>query len=61
MDNRLILPSGDALREFLNDARISKSELRTIVRKRGIFCAVEEKDSFVPILVRTGITPQQRR
>lgn len=59
MDNRLILPSGDALREFLNDARISKSELRTIVRKRGIFCAVEEKDSFVPILVRTGITPQE--
>lgn len=56
---KYILPYGDALREFLNDSGISKSDLRTIVRRRGIFVAIEEKSSYIPILVRTGITPTE--
>lgn len=57
MNKKYLLPYGDALRDFLNDSGIVKSDLRAIVRKRGIFVAVEEKSSYVPILVRTGITP----
>ncbi|MCL1129822.1 hypothetical protein L2748_08835 [Shewanella sairae] len=57
MNKKYLLPYGDALREFLNDSGIVKSDLRAIVRRRGIFVAVEEKTSYVPILVRTGITP----
>ncbi|WP_435234710.1 GapS4b family protein [Psychromonas sp. PT13] len=57
MNKKYLLPYGDALREFLNDSGISKSDLRTIVRKRGIFVSLEEKISYIPILVRTGITP----
>jgi hypothetical protein len=57
MSSRSFLPFGDALRDFLVDARVSSSDLRDLVRKRGVFSAEEDKSSFVPILVRTGITP----
>jgi len=57
MNKKYLLPYGDALREFLNDSGIVKSDLRAIIRRRGVFVAVEEKASYVPILVRTGITP----
>lgn len=56
-NDKYLLPFGDALRDFLNDGSVSKSDLRNIVRRRGIFVNVEEKSSYIPILVRTGITP----
>ncbi|MFT6137752.1 MAG: hypothetical protein ACJAUJ_000838 [Salibacteraceae bacterium] len=58
-NEKYILPFGDALRDFLNDGSISKSDLRTLIRKRGIFVNIEEKSSYVPILVKTGITPTE--
>lgn len=57
MNKKYLLPFGDSLREFLNDSGVVKSDLRGLVRRRGIFVAVEEKSSYIPILVRTGITP----
>lgn len=57
MNKKYLLPFGDSLREFLNDSSVSKSDLRTIVRNRGIFVSEEEKGSYIPILVRIGITP----
>lgn len=58
-NKKYILPYGDALRDFLNDSGIAKSDLRTIVRQRGVFVAVEEKSSYVPLLVKTGLTPSE--
>lgn len=58
-NEKYILPFGDALRDFLNDGSISKSDLRTLVRKRGVFVCIEDKSSYVPIIVRTGITPSE--
>lgn len=58
MNNRKhLLPYGDTLRDFLNSASISKSILRKITRRRGVFFAEEEKSEFIPYLVKTGITP----
>ncbi|WP_076419782.1 hypothetical protein [Colwellia sp. UCD-KL20] len=56
-NTKYILPYGDTLRDYLNDSSITKSELRSIIRRRGVFVAVEEKSSYVPLLVRTGLTP----
>ncbi|MGF1877178.1 hypothetical protein L4D77_17860 [Photobacterium frigidiphilum] len=56
-NDKYLLPFGDALRDFLNDGSVSKSDLRGIVRRRGIFVNIEDKSSYIPILVRTGITP----
>lgn len=57
MNKKYLLPYGDALRDFLNDSGIVKSDLRAIVRRRGVFVSIEDKSSYIPILVRTGITP----
>ena len=59
MNKKFILPFGDSLRDFLNDSGIAKSDLRSLVRKRGIFVCNEDKRSYIPILVRTGITPSE--
>ncbi len=59
MNNKYLLPYGDTLREFLNDGGISKSDLRTLVRNRGIFVSQEEKSAYIPILTKTGITPRE--
>ncbi|MCE9853497.1 GapS4b family protein [Shewanella chilikensis] len=54
-----LLPYGDTLRDFLNSANISKSVLRGITRRRGVFFADEEKFEYIPYLVKTGITPSE--
>lgn len=54
-----ILPYGDALRDFLNDSNITQSELRGVLRRRGVFVAIEDKTSYIPLLVRTGLTPSE--
>jgi len=59
MNKRHLLPFGDALRQFLNDSGVLKKDLRALVRRRGIFVSVEEKSAYIPILVRTGITPSE--
>jgi len=54
-----ILPYGDALRDFLTDGNISKSDLRSILRNRGIFTLDDDKATTIPLLVRSGITPSE--
>lgn len=54
-----ILPYGDALRDFLADGNISKSELRGILRNRGIFTREDDKTTTIPHLVTRGITPNE--
>ncbi|WP_421311206.1 GapS4b family protein [Aeromonas sp. 603757] len=58
-NKKYLLPYGDALRDFLNNQGITKSDLRSILRRRGVFTASDEKSEQVPILVRTGITPPE--
>lgn len=58
-NKKYLLPYGDSLRDFLNDSRITKSDLRAVLRQRGIFTLADDKPEQVPILVRTGITPSE--
>lgn len=53
------LPYGDTLRDYLNSSVVTSSMLRTMVRKRGVFFAEEDKSSYIPYLVKTGITPNE--
>ncbi|MBJ7591252.1 hypothetical protein JHD43_13635 [Aeromonas veronii] len=59
VNKKYLLPYGDALRDFLNNQGITKSDLRSILRRRGVFTVSDEKSEQVPILVRTGITPPE--
>ncbi|MGY3912701.1 hypothetical protein D3C87_1192130 [compost metagenome] len=58
-NEKYVLPYGDNLRDLLNDSLITKSDLRAILRKRGVFTYADEKPDQVPLIVRTGVTPKE--
>ncbi|HGH6031871.1 TPA: hypothetical protein AB5H60_003885 [Vibrio mimicus] len=60
MENKkFVLPYGDALRELLNDQGVSKSDLKIILRRRGVYVGNDEKSSYITLLSRTGLTPSE--
>lgn len=58
MEN-MILPSGDNLKTLLSQSKISKSEVKSILRQRGVFCSSDEKNNTVPLLMKTLISPNE--
>lgn len=59
MSAKLILPYGDKLRDFLNDSGVTKSDVRALLRKRGLFTADDEKSTTTPLVVSTGVAPAE--
>lgn len=58
MDN-IILPNGDNLKTLLSQSKISKAEVKSILRQRGVFVSSDEKSSTVPLLIKTLISPRE--
>lgn len=58
-NKRFLLPYGDPLREFLSQPGITKADIKSILRRRGVFCSDDEKINTVPILIKTGISPYE--
>lgn len=56
-NKRFLLPYGDALREFLSQPGITKADVKSILRRRGVFFSDDEKVNTVPLLIKTGISP----
>ena len=56
-NKKFLLPYGDALREFLSQSGITKADIKSILRRRGVFFSSEEKTNTVPLLIKTGISP----
>ena len=58
MDN-IILPSGDNLKTLLSQSKITKADVKSILRNRGVFCSSDEKNNTVPLLMKTLISPTE--
>ncbi|MGF1865752.1 hypothetical protein L4D15_10840 [Enterovibrio norvegicus] len=58
-DKKFVLPYGDALRDLLNDQGVTKSDLKLILRRRGVFVGNDEKSSYITMLSRTGLMPSE--
>ncbi|EST59108.1 hypothetical protein K151_1930 [Proteus hauseri ZMd44] len=58
MDN-IILPSGDNLKTLLSQSKITKSDVKSILRNRGVFCSSDEKNNTVPLLMKSLISPTE--
>lgn len=54
-----ILPQGDRVRQFLTNGSITSSNLNTILREKGVFLKHSEKNSSVPFLMKTLISPSE--
>jgi|AntDeeMinimDraft_5_1070356.scaffolds.fasta_scaffold01472_8 hypothetical protein len=58
-NKRFLLPYGDPLREFLSQPGITKTDIKSILRRRGVFFSDDEKVNMVPVLIKTGICPYE--
>ncbi|WP_438710325.1 GapS4b family protein [Aquimarina muelleri] len=54
-----ILPQGEFLRGFVNQSLLSKSDLKTILRNRGIFFNNNSKEKYVPFLSTILLSPNE--
>ncbi|EOX9113953.1 hypothetical protein ACPW90_003791 [Providencia rettgeri] len=52
-----ILPSGDNLKTLLSQNKISKSDIKSVLRQRGVFVSNDDKSNTVPLLIKSLITP----
>ena len=58
-DIKKILPYGEQLRGFANQKYITSSELKRILRERGIYALNSKKDFTVPILQTLLLSPNE--
>ncbi|WP_447878118.1 GapS4b family protein [Serratia fonticola] len=58
MDN-MILPSGDNLKTLLSQSKITKADVKSLLRQRGVFCSSDEKNNTVPLLMKSFILPRE--
>ncbi|WP_042817716.1 GapS4b family protein [Yersinia wautersii] len=56
---RVFLPNGDNLKVLLSQNKVSKADIKNILRARGVFCSSDEKTNTVPLLVKTIISPDE--
>lgn len=55
--DHIILPSGDNLKTLLSQSKITKADIKSILRQRGVFCSSDEKSNTVPLLMKSLISP----
>lgn len=53
------LPQGQALRSFLDQPYVTASDLKAVLRRRGVFVHTPDKLHLVPIFVSTLLTPAE--
>lgn len=54
---KFLLPYGDSLREFLSQPGITKADVKSILRRRGVFFSNDDKAYTIPLLIKTGLSP----
>jgi len=59
VDNGQILPYGEHLRNLLNTSQISESELKTLLKDKGIFFCDNKREHTVPVLTSLLLTPSE--
>lgn len=53
------IPTGDYLRQFIGNQMIKPADIREILKRRGMFSSSNDKKILGPILVKTGISPDE--
>lgn len=59
LDNGKILPYGEQLRSLLSNSLISPSELKILLRDKGIFVCDPVKENTIPVLTSMFLSPEE--
>ena len=54
-----MLPHGEMLRGFLEQPFLQKSDLKEVLRARGVFTCNTEKSDSIPVLMMTTLSPSE--
>lgn len=58
-DENAILPQGENLRAYLVQPFVSKGNLKTLLRQRGVFTSQQDKEQSIPALTLSLIKPSE--
>lgn len=59
MSDQFFIPTGDYLRQFLGNSMIKPQDILTILKSRGTFSSSNDKSVLGPLLIKTGISPEE--
>lgn len=58
-DFEFLLPNGEILRTILVRPELTDSNLKTVIKSKGIFLSKYDKENTVPVLMRTLLSPEE--
>ena len=56
--NKDILPQGDYIRQLLVKSNISNSNINSLLREKGVFLGLNQKNNSVPLIMKSFISPK---
>lgn len=56
-NEEVLLPTRDFLRQLIGQPKVKNSELKNVLRARGVFTGSDQKEVIGPILIKTGLSP----
>ncbi|MBT2802938.1 hypothetical protein J7J49_16550 [Halomonas sp. ISL-56] len=56
-NEEVLLPTRDFLRQLIGQTKVKTTELKSVLRARGVFTGSEQKEVTGPILIKTGLSP----
>lgn len=59
IDIQTLLPVGEKLKPLLNKSVITESDMKNILRKRGVFISGNDKKAIVPYLTMSLLSPKE--
>ena len=59
MSDQFFIPTGDYLRQFLGNSMIKAQDILSILKSRGTFSSSNDKIVLGPLLIKTGISPDE--
>ena len=59
MTDLFFIPTGDYLRQFIGNSMVKASDIKGILRQRGVYSSSNDKKILGPILVKSGISPAE--
>ena len=59
MTDFFFIPTGDYLRQFIGNSMVKASDIKGILRQRGVYSSSNDKKILGPILVKSGISPAE--
>lgn len=58
-NEEVLLPTRDFLRQLIGQPKVKNTDLKNIIRSRGIFTGSDEKEVTGSILIKTGLSPSE--